>query len=60
MEMTNTLAYYEITTFMAVKRFIVQPPAANVIKSFYDRNLQIFSLTCWKGLPKTKINKLHL
>ncbi len=55
MDVTNTLAYYEITTFMAVKRFIVQVRAANVIKPFYDRNLQILALPAGKTCQRQKL-----
>jgi hypothetical protein len=34
MELANTLAYYDMTTIMAVKSFIVQAPGVKVLKIF--------------------------
>ncbi len=35
MEVANTLAYYDMTTIMAVKSFIVQAPGVNFLKLFF-------------------------
>ncbi len=55
LQRTNTLAYYEHLQIKAGRSFIAFSPGANDIKTFYNRDLQIFILS--QGVCKARPEK---